>query len=138
MIKTNLLTSILFAAVIAIPAALVANPAHAQSGDQMTQMLARADTNRDGAVTWGEFSAVRTQMFAKMDRNSDGYVDKKDRPQIMASRFDQAYSALAKSDANRDGRISRAEVQSGPAPAFEAADADNNRVLSAKEIGAAR
>lgn len=136
MIKTNFLTSILRAAFLVVPAAIIANPAFAQSGSQLTTMVARADSNGDGAVTWAEFVAVRSETFARLDRNGDGYVDGNDRPRIMASRFDQAYGALVKADANGEERISRAEVQRGRAPAFEAADTDHNRVLSAKEIGA--
>jgi Ca2+-binding EF-hand superfamily protein len=73
-----------------------------------------------------------------MDRSGDGYVDSRDRPRLMGSRIDQAYAALARADANGDRRISRAELRDAPAPGFDAADADQDGVLSAREIAAIR
>lgn len=136
MSKTNFLKSTLLAASLAITAAIIPNPAHAEPGEQFTTMLARADSNGDGSVTWAEFASMRADMFAKLDRNDDGFVDTKDRPRLMANRFDQAYRGLAQADANGDGRVSRTELQNGRAPAFDAADTDDDRVLSAKEIAA--
>lgn len=136
MTKANYLTASHLAAFLVVLAAIIANPAHAQSGEQLTTMLARADSNGDGSVSWAEFSAMRSDVLTRLDRNGDGFVDSEDRPRIMASRFDQAFGALVQADANGDGRISRAEVQSGRAPAFDTADTDNNRVLSAGEIAA--
>ncbi|WP_448502235.1 EF-hand domain-containing protein [Sphingomonas sp.] len=135
MTKIKLVASILFAS---LPTALFADAAHAQSGDQMATMLARADTNRDGAVSRSEFAAARTAMFDRLDRNNDGYVDSRDRPRLMGSRFDQAYGALLQADANGDRRISRAELRDAPAPGFDAADTDQDGVLSADEIAAIR
>lgn len=138
MTNTSLIPSILFVSILGVTAVIPAGPAQAQSGDQFQSMLARADANGDGAVTWSEFMALRTGMFTTMDRNDDGYVDSQDRPRLMASRFDEGFERLVQADANRDGRISRAELTNRQAPAFEAADTDRNRVLSASEIAAIR
>jgi len=138
MTNTSLIPSILFVSILGVTAVIPAGPAQAQAGDQFQSMLARADANGDGAVTWAEFMALRTGMVAAMDRNDDGYVDSQDRPRLMASRFDEGFERLVQADANRDGRISRAELTNRQAPAFEAADTDRNRVLSASEIAAIR
>lgn len=112
----------------------VAAPARAQSGDDFKMILDHADTNRDGQVTWSEFAAVRSGMFDRMDRNEDGFVDRKDRPRMFGSRFDQAYRMMSTLDANSDGRVSRAELHNGKSPAFDAADTNGDRVLSADEV----
>jgi hypothetical protein len=135
--KTAPFNSILLTIILAAPSLLVATQAVAQSGGQMTMMLKRADSNGDGQVTWAEFTAVRADMFERMDRNSDGYVDSKDRPRQFGSQFDRAFGELLRLDADGDGRISGEELLQGRAPAFDAADADQDRVLNAKEIAAA-
>ncbi|ESQ74156.1 EF-hand domain-containing protein [Asticcacaulis sp. AC402] len=123
-----------FASIFATSSLLIATPSLAQSGERFTTMLMRADSNRNGEVTWAEFAAERTEMFDRLDRNHDGYVDSKDRPRLHGSRFDEAFKALSQLDSNADRRISRAELQQGKAPSFDAADANKNRVLDAKEI----
>ena len=50
--KTALIASI----VVSLPTAFPADAAEAQPGNQMATMLARADTNHDGAVSRSEFA----------------------------------------------------------------------------------
>lgn len=128
----------LVASVLIGPALILAVPAHAQSHDQMRQLLERADTNGDGDITRAEFDLVRSEMFARLDRNDDGHVDSKDRPRMFGDRFDQAYRMLASLDADGDRRISRSELAKGEAPAFVAGDTNGDDILSRTEIAALR
>ena len=138
MTKTFKFLPTLIAGIFFGPGLILAVPASAQSGDQMRQLLERADTNGDGDVTRAEFDKVRTDMFARLDRNDDGYVDRTDRPRIMGDRFDQAYRMLASLDSNNDQRISQSELAKGEAPAFVAGDSNGDQVLSRTEIAALR
>lgn len=125
----TLVTSVLIG-----PALILAAPGHAQSRDQMQQLLARADANGDGDITRAEFDRVRTDMFVRLDRNDDGNVDSKDRPRMFGDRFDQAYRMLSSLDTNGDRRVSRSELANGEAPAFVAGDTNGDAVLSRTEI----
>ena len=138
MTKTYKFMPALLAGIISGPALFLAVPASAQSSDQMQQLLARADSNGDGAITRAEFDRARADTFARMDRNEDGYVDRRDRPQMFGDRFDQGYRALAPLDTNGDQRISRSELRNGGAPTFVAADTNRDQVLSRAEIAALR
>ena len=101
-------------------------------------MLAQADANRDGQVTWAEVVTLRKQMFARFDRNADGYIDTQDRPAMFSGYFDEARSKVARFDTNGDGRISSAELVNGDAPAFAKGDTNGDKVLSSDEIRALR
>lgn len=126
------------ASILITPALILAAPASAQSSDQMRQMLERADANGDGNITRAEFDQARAQTFARLDRNNDGYVDSSDRPRLFGDRFDQGYRMLSSLDTNGDGRVSRTELAKADAPAFIAADANGDKVLSREEIAALR
>lgn len=138
MTKTPKLISALVCGILIGPALILAAPGHAQSQDQMRQLLERADTNGDGDITRAEFDRVRAEMFARLDRNGDGNVDSKDRPRMFGDRFDQAYRTLAVLDTDGNRRISRAELINGEAPAFVAGDANGDNILSRTEIASLR
>lgn len=137
--RTNLHTMVprlvlgtLAAAIAALP--LLALPAAAQSAGEAEQMLAQADANRDGQVTWAEVVALRKQMFARFDRNADGYIDTRDRPAMFSGYFDEAKGKVARFDTDGDGRISRAELVNGDAPVFAKGDKNGDKILSSEEI----
>jgi hypothetical protein len=108
-------------------------PASAQGNVDPAEMMERADVNGDGNISWAEMTQSREKAFTKLDRNRDGSADKKDRPTFGGARFDEAMRTFAPADANRDGRISRSEFMNAPSPAFEAADTNNDRVVTAAE-----
>jgi hypothetical protein len=116
-----------------------ASPAAAQSRDPV-QLLAEADANDDGAVSWSEVVALRTRNFERLDRNRDGFIAANDRPRgFYAGRFDEAFAQVqSQFDANADQRVSRAEMINAPSPVFDQGDVDGNRVLSAQELRALR
>jgi len=117
---------------------LAVSPAHAQSADDLQQLLKQADANRDGDLTWTEVVELRTKSFGRMDRNGDGYIDKSDRPSIFGGRFDSAMAKVARFDANGDGRISSQEMIEAEAPVFTKGDTNGDQVLTAEEIQALR
>jgi hypothetical protein len=112
-----------------------ASPAFAQNRDPV-QLLAEADANDDGAVSWSEVVALRTRNFERLDRNRDGFIAANDRPRgLYAGRFDEAFAQVqSQFDANADRRVSRSEMINAPSPAFDQGDVDGNRVLSAQEL----
>ncbi|MEL6541642.1 MAG: hypothetical protein AAFP79_05480 [Pseudomonadota bacterium] len=117
---------------------LGAQPAAAQSADDVEALLQKADANRDGQVTWSEVVELRAKSFSRLDRNGDGYADKDDRPMMFGGKFDQAMTKVARFDTNGDGRISKAEMIEADAPAFTKADANGDKIVTTEEIKAAR
>ena len=115
-----------------------AQPAAAQSAQEIEKLLSQADANRDGQVTWSEVIELRTKTFSRLDRNGDGYADKADRPSMFGSRFDEAMGKIARFDTNGDGRISQAEMIEADAPAFTKADTNGDKIVTKDEIKAVR
>lgn len=118
-------------------AGIVPMAANAQSAD-MKDMVAKADANKDGNITWAEITALRTSSFERLDRNSDGVINSADRPRgPMAGRFDQALVKVQTDfDTDRDGEITQNEMLTAPAPLFERGDVDGDGVLTSQEMAA--
>jgi len=121
-------------AVLAAGAAF-ASPAAARDRLDPMEMLARSDADRDGRVSRAEFIDARRDRFKRMDRNDDGYFSDDDLPRMVRKRagekMDRAIDAL---DANRDGRLSRAEFVDGPTRLFDLGDRDRNGVIDRAEM----
>ena len=49
--------------------------AHTKTDDTLTLWFARADTNRDGAITEGEMQADAARFFANLDSDADGEIE---------------------------------------------------------------
>ena len=118
----------------------LATPAAAQGpGSDPSAMLAKADANGDGAISWDEMVAMRTDLFERLDRNGDGVADTDDRPRFKraAAKFDAALERMiSQFDTNADGALSLDELIEGPAPAFDVGDGNGDKVLSADELAA--
>lgn len=112
--------------------------AFAQSQQDAQKMLKKADKNEDGNISWSEMLDMRKSVFYRLDRNKDGFVDTSDRPSFFGSQFDKAFERFVSFDTDGDNRISRQELLDGDAPAFEEADTNNDKVVSADEIEAMR
>ena len=124
-------------------AGIAAVPAHAQGFGDRDGLAGfeRADTNGDGVVTRAEFAASRMARFDKMDRDGDGAISKSDfkrlsrfRPQAM-ERID---ALIAQGDSNKDGRLTRAEMNAAPMPAFDRVDANGDGAVDKDELARAR
>ena len=119
-------------------------PAAAQprSGN-VIDMHARADGNRDGAVTEAELRGFRRDAFDRLDVSKDWRLSRTDVTKwalVMGSagaraQFDQFLATL---DTDGDGMISRAEFIDGRSPAFEILDADHNQTVDVAEFAAGR
>jgi len=101
-------------------------------------MLAKADANRDGTITWEEVAQFRTQQFGRLDRNGDGYASTADKPSGIAGRkYSKVFRELKdRFDTDKDGRIFRTEFIEAPSPVFDTGDIDGDNVLSPDEIAA--
>lgn len=123
---------------------LMPNVAHAapaplaRGGDAITR-LREADANRDGTVSRAELLSYRTSQWSRFDRNGDGYFTPEDLPAFLRDRWNGGRLAEMRHsfDANRDGRISRAEFTHGPTPAFDLADANGDGRVTEAEFRAA-
>ncbi|MBU1378834.1 MAG: EF-hand domain-containing protein [Alphaproteobacteria bacterium] len=121
-------------AALAVGAAF-AGPAAARDRPDPLEMLAKSDANGDGRVTRAEFIAARRDRFERMDRNDDGYVSDDDLPRLVRKRGgDKVNRAIDALDANRDGRLSRAEFVDGPTRLFDFGDANRDGVIDRAEL----
>jgi hypothetical protein len=119
--------------------ALIGAPAQAQ-------MMGRApdpDLNRDGQVTLAEFRKSQTDaLLQAFDKNGDHQITLSEfKPmEDMARRFRGAAGASrvaevrTRLDANRDGVVTRAEIETGAERRFVASDADRDGILDQAEL----
>ncbi len=131
---------IVMTAAVLTMATLALAPALAQGGGGMLDRLLAADANRDGAITRAEARAAREQGFRRLDANNDGFISASEREQMAAAAAANGRSkgGGGQADANGDGKISRDEFLSSPMRGFDRLDSNNNDVVDASEIAAAR
>lgn len=127
----------------ALALALIGSPVQAQ-------MMGRApdpDLNKDGKVTLAEFRKSQADsMLQAFDKNRDGQISQAEfKPmETMARRFRgasgaaQAAEIWTRLDANRDGIITRAEIEASAERRFAANDADRDGVLDRAELTSLR
>jgi len=129
-------------------------PTKAMAEAQAKAMFQRIDTNKDGKVTKAEadaaWAASRTAQdarrkqvlaadFAKLDTNKDGSISRTEFDAIAPQRTAPTASPwFANNDIDRNGTVDANEAIARAQRGFEAIDKDNNGVLSAQEINAAR
>lgn len=106
-------------------------------------LLTRADLNRDGATTRVELRQFRTSTFGRLDVNRDRRLSAADVSRwqfVMGREGAQTQWRQFQATLDTDGNnvISRAEFISGPSPAFDAVDVNNDDVVSANELVTAR
>lgn len=107
-----------------------------QHGQRRGERFAKLDANHDGAVDRNEAKAVPklAGKFDQLDRNHDGRIDAGERPQ----HHGRGGHGLARLDADRDGRLSRAEAaNSRLAPKFDQIDANRDGFVDRAEMRAA-
>lgn len=102
------------------------------------------DANGDGKVTLSEFQASRgAQMFTRLDASKDGKISKDEFAAVGQMGEGQAGKAGKRGqrmwgmfDSDKDGFLSRAEVDAMLAKRFQRMDSDNDGALSAEELKA--
>lgn len=123
--KTGLLASACLCALLSPAAdaqqATPPRPLIGGHGNNVEAFIAQHDGNGDGRLTWEEFDAFRRQRFDATDANGDGRVDVEEYVQEFddrsrqaleqgrAEQVEQARRRFASLDADKDGKVSRAE-----------------------------
>ncbi len=126
-------------------AAQVAGDAGAKIVDRI---LARVDSDGDGALSAAEGKAMAERMFERRDADGDAVLTReefmaaKGGKRLSADRRDklEAFRAqrFASMDKNGDGRVSAEEYFAAAQGRFRAADADNDGRVTREEMGALR
>ena len=117
---------------IAVLVVFAATNARAQPG-----RLPNPDKDGDGRVTLAEFQAVQAvrqaRAFKLLDRDGNGRLEAAE-----IARSPRMAGVLRALDANRDGAVTRQEMQSGGEARFRAADANKDGWLSKAELAVLR
>ena len=85
-------------------------PGKGKAGHGPRMAMQELDTNKDGRISEAEATAGEGKMkerFDTMDVNKDGYIDRADHKLRSKQRTDAWF---AKADTDKDGKLSRAEV----------------------------
>lgn len=88
---------------------------HSGRGDGPRDAMAKLDTDKDGRISRAESAAAEGRFatrFDEMDANKDGYVDRTDHELRSKQRKDEWF---ASADADKDGKLSRAEFDAAKA-----------------------
>lgn len=125
--KPHLFAGACLGALLCCPLAVGAQQASAPRpligghGNNVGAFISQHDDNADGKLIWEEFDAFRRKRFDATDENGDGIVDVEEYVQEFddrsraaledgrARQMEQAGQRFAALDADRDGRVSRAE-----------------------------
>ncbi len=91
------------------------------------------DADRDGRVTLAEFRVTQLgrqdRAFGLLDRNKDGKMDAAE-----MARARRMAPTLRSMDGDKDGAVSRKEMEAGGEARFHAADANRDGWLSREEL----
>lgn len=114
----------------------------------------RADANGDGNLTRQEAVAAAEARFARMDKNSDGTVTREERREARAEMrghrggkgmrghrgggFGGRGMMIERLDADKDGKLSRAEAAAPMQRMFDMADTNKDGFIDKAEADAAR
>ena len=123
--------------------------AFALAGATQAQMMGPPDPdlNRDGKITLAEFQKSQADaMLGRLDKNRDGKIARAEfktmedmarrfRGEAAAQRAAQMWTLM---DADRDGAVTRAEIEGGAAKRFAQADTDRDGVLDRVEFTSLR
>lgn len=136
-------TTAILALVALVPSFAQAAPPGRLAGDfdeaDALERLRAADANGDGVISRPELLAFRAKEWPRLDRSGDGLFSRDDLPGFARGRWDspRLVSLRQTYDTNRDGRISRSEFTKGPTVAFDMADANRDNRVTEAEIKAA-
>lgn len=96
--------------------------------------LARFDRDGNGVVTRSEMRTTEGERFDKIDTNHDGQLSV---DEMQAAHREAAAKHFAEKDADKDGKLSRAEVAKMPDAVFARIDANHDGFLTPDELAQA-
>jgi hypothetical protein len=112
------------------------NPAPAPQDRPMRgDLFGKADTNNDGIITKAEFLADVDARFATLDANKDGKISKEERPGGGEGRGGRM---MGRADTDGDGAISLAEQRAQATKRFDRVDANKDGKIDKAEGDAVR
>lgn len=109
-------------------------------GPRAARMIARVDTDKNGAISQAEFRAAAANRFARADTDRDGTIEPSERQGKWGKRGGHGGGArmLARLDTDRDGAISQAEFVAGAQARFQRMDTNGDGRIDAAEMQAMR
>lgn len=107
-------------------------------GRGAAERFSQIDTNKDGKISLAELTASRERWLTKVDANKDGVATPAEIDSaFQAGRATHQKMRFEREDANKDGRLTRAETRL-PSAWFETADANKDGALTLAEFTQAR
>lgn len=106
---------------------------------KVTTRFQKLDKDENGAVTVEEMTVRVTEMFEKMDTDKSGAVSKEEAQAFHHQKRDEMKNRhgarmLKILDDDDDGTVSKAEFAAASDKRFDAADSNNDGILSADEL----
>lgn len=105
-------------------------------GERRSALFARLDANGDGMISRAEFDAPRAARGDRAERRADRMERRGDRRGMRGERL--GVRLFERLDADRDGRVSLAEVTAARLQRFDRLDANKDGVVTREERQAAR
>jgi Ca2+-binding EF-hand superfamily protein len=103
-------------------------------GRGAAERFSRLDANKDAKVSLAELTASREAWLTKVDTNKDGVATPAEMDAaFQAGRAEHQKMRFEREDADKDGRLTRAETRL-PSAWFEAADANKDGALTLAEF----
>ena len=98
----------------------------------------RADSNGDGLVSQDEYLAVANQRFGRMDANKDGVVDQGEVDAAAQKIFESIKARMQRqwqaADADKDGKLPKAEADKQAGARFAGLDKDQDGRLKPEDF----
>lgn len=118
--------------------------------EMMTKRFDRMDADKDGVVTRTEAEAAAGEAFDRLDTNKDGVLDEaelKAHSEKMTARMakrggdgetkgGKGAGRFERADADKDGKVTRAEFLAKAAPWFKRADTNGDGKVTREELAA--
>ena len=107
-----------------------------EGGHGMGRMIRQADADEDGNITFEEFAAVGVGRLTEADADGDGNISAEEIIAAMQQERMQrrAERMIKRFDANEDGVVSLAEIESHQQKLFALADRDDSGVIEEDEM----
>lgn len=134
--KKTLTMAIAFLSLAGTAASVSASQQNDRQGTAKQSRFERADIDKSGDVTFEEFAAAMNKRFDKADANGDGKVTVGEiAEQIKRQRAERIAKRLVKRfDANRDGVLTKAEIESRQKKLFALFDLNDDGKLVKDEL----